>query len=140
MLNPGWLSFWSLGINRFMWTCPKCQESLEDQFGACWKCAGRRDGIESAGPPAQASPGSPPAVSSGGGTAFVKGGCGCLVIFVVLALLTVALGGHAHADLGGLIFLFVMGGIIGLIVFFVYNKGRKDASISEHSKKDDHDA
>ena len=23
-----------------MWTCPKCKESLEDQFDSCWKCAG----------------------------------------------------------------------------------------------------
>lgn len=22
-----------------MWTCPKCGESLEDQFDSCWKCA-----------------------------------------------------------------------------------------------------
>ena len=29
-----------------MWTCPKCQEQLEDQFDSCWKCAGesRRKG------------------------------------------------------------------------------------------------
>jgi hypothetical protein len=23
-----------------MWTCPKCKESIEDQFDGCWKCAG----------------------------------------------------------------------------------------------------
>ena len=23
-----------------MWTCPKCKESIEDQFDTCWKCAG----------------------------------------------------------------------------------------------------
>lgn len=23
-----------------MWNCPKCGESLEDIFDACWKCAG----------------------------------------------------------------------------------------------------
>jgi len=23
-----------------MWTCSKCKESIEDQFDACWKCAG----------------------------------------------------------------------------------------------------
>jgi hypothetical protein len=22
-----------------MWTCPKCKESIEDQFDSCWKCA-----------------------------------------------------------------------------------------------------
>lgn len=24
-----------------MWTCPKCNEQLEDQFDSCWKCAGQ---------------------------------------------------------------------------------------------------
>jgi hypothetical protein len=31
-----------------MWACPKCHESLEDQFDSCWKCAGvgqKRDGM-----------------------------------------------------------------------------------------------
>ena len=23
-----------------MWICPKCKESIEDQFDSCWKCAG----------------------------------------------------------------------------------------------------
>jgi hypothetical protein len=23
-----------------MWLCPKCNESIEDQFDSCWKCAG----------------------------------------------------------------------------------------------------
>jgi hypothetical protein len=23
-----------------MWTCPKCNERIEDQFDSCWKCAG----------------------------------------------------------------------------------------------------
>jgi len=22
-----------------MWTCPKCNEPIEDQFDSCWKCA-----------------------------------------------------------------------------------------------------
>jgi hypothetical protein len=22
-----------------MWTCPKCQEPIEDQFDSCWRCA-----------------------------------------------------------------------------------------------------
>ena len=24
-----------------MWTCQQCGEKIEDQFGACWKCAGQ---------------------------------------------------------------------------------------------------
>ena len=27
-----------------MWYCPKCGESLEDQFDTCWKCAGEGNG------------------------------------------------------------------------------------------------
>ena len=23
-----------------MWICPKCKESIEDQFDSCWKCSG----------------------------------------------------------------------------------------------------
>src|SRR5215472_8113655 len=25
-----------------MWTCPECNEQIEDQFDSCWKCAGRK--------------------------------------------------------------------------------------------------
>lgn len=59
--------------------------------------------------------------------AFGKGGCGCLIAFVVLAVIAVAIGGHAHIDLGGAVCLFVGGGIVGLIVLAIYNKGKRDA-------------
>lgn len=58
--------------------------------------------------------------------AFGKGGCGCLIAFAVLALLMVAVGGSFHIDLGGAIALFVIGGVIGLIVLAIYNKGKND--------------
>jgi hypothetical protein len=61
------------------------------------------------------------------GNAFLKGGCGCLVAFVVLGLSCALIGGNVRIDLGGAIMLFVVGGIIGLIVLAVYNKGRDDA-------------
>ena len=60
------------------------------------------------------------------GSAFLKGGCGCLVAFVVLGLSCALIGGNVHIDLGGAVMLFVIGGIIGLIVLAVYNKGRDD--------------
>jgi len=28
-----------------MWTCHKCSEEVEDQFGVCWNCEADRDGI-----------------------------------------------------------------------------------------------
>jgi hypothetical protein len=61
-------------------------------------------------------------------TAFAKGGCGCLVAFAALALVTVVLGGRARIDAGGAVLLFVIGGVIGLIALAVYNKGRHDRS------------
>ena len=57
--------------------------------------------------------------------AFAKGGCGCLVAFLVIGLFFVLIGGHMHIDIGGAIMLFVIGGVIGLVVLFIYNKGKK---------------
>jgi hypothetical protein len=36
-----------------MWTCPRCKESIEDQFDSCWKCAGRAEikAVEARVPP-----------------------------------------------------------------------------------------
>ncbi len=61
------------------------------------------------------------------GQAFVKGGCGCLLLFAVIALLVLIVGGHVRADLGGLIILFIIGGVIGVIALAIYNRGRRDA-------------
>ena len=58
--------------------------------------------------------------------AFGKGGCGCLIVFAVCAGIAVLLGGRAHIDLGGAILLFVIGGVIGLVVLAIYNKGKRD--------------
>jgi hypothetical protein len=60
-------------------------------------------------------------------TAFAKGGCGCLVLVVAVGLFLALIGGHFHIDVGGAILLFVIGGIVGLVVLAVYNKGRRDA-------------
>ena len=60
------------------------------------------------------------------GSAFVKGGCGCLLLFAAVAFLAVLAGGQAHADLGGLICLFCIGGVVGLAVLAIYNRGRRD--------------
>lgn len=62
----------------------------------------------------------------GKGKAFGKGGLGCLLVFAVFALLMVLIGGSAHIDLGGVVMLFVIGGVIGLIVNWVYQRGRRD--------------
>jgi predicted lipid-binding transport protein (Tim44 family) len=121
-----------------MWTCLKCRENIEDQFDTCWHCGTKRDGSPPATPPPSfptSEPAAPAAASGGGGAAFVKGGCGCLLVFVALAFIAVLFGGHAHADIGGLIMLFIVGGVIGLIIFAIYKKGRKDASDDGSSPK-----
>jgi hypothetical protein len=55
--------------------------------------------------------------------AFLRGGVGCLVAFLAIGFLFVLCGGSMHIDFGGVILLFVVGGIIGLIVYAVYRKG-----------------
>ena len=62
------------------------------------------------------------------GSAFLKGGAGCFAIFIALALLALLFGGSAHLDIGGVVMLFVIGGVIGLAVNAIYQKGRRDAS------------
>lgn len=61
-----------------------------------------------------------------GGSAFVKGGCGCIVAFLVVGLLAVSFGGSMHIDLVGAILLFLIGGVIGLVLLAAYNRGRRD--------------
>jgi hypothetical protein len=65
------------------------------------------------------------------GSAFVKGGCGCLGAFLAVGLIVLIVGGQVHIDLFGAICLFVCGGLIGLIVLWIYNKGRHDGGPPE---------
>ena len=58
------------------------------------------------------------------GSAFVKGGVGCLAAFLVIGLLVAMAGGRVHIDLGGACMLFGIGGLLGLVVLWIYNKGR----------------
>ena len=61
------------------------------------------------------------------GQAFAKGGCGCLLAFAAIALVVVLAGGSAQIDPWGVACLFVVGGLIGLVVLAIYNRGRRDA-------------
>lgn len=61
-------------------------------------------------------------------SAFAKGGCGCLVAFLVIGLFCVLIGGSMHIDAGGACCLFAFGGLLGLLVLWIYNKGREDES------------
>ncbi len=72
------------------------------------------------------------------GQAFVKGGCGCLIAFFLIGLCFVVVGGQMHIDIGGAIALFVIGGIVGLVVLAIYNKGaRKGRGNPDHLDDDD---
>jgi len=59
--------------------------------------------------------------------AFMLGGCGCLGAFFLLGLLSLMVGGRFFFDFFGLFFLFICGGVMGLIGLAIYNKGRRDA-------------
>jgi hypothetical protein len=63
--------------------------------------------------------------------AFLRGGLWGLAVFGVLAVISVLAGGQTHADLGGLVLLFAIGGIIGIVVRAIYNKGRRDESATD---------
>ena len=65
-------------------------------------------------------------------SAFVKGGCGCLLLFLAFVMLCglAALCGanvQVHGNLLGLVlfllFLFLIGGGLGLLVRWIYKKG-----------------
>lgn len=62
------------------------------------------------------------------GKAFLKGGCGCLLLFLFVAGCTALLGGWARADVFGLVLIFLIGGVIGLVVNAIYQRGRRDAA------------
>lgn len=61
------------------------------------------------------------------GKAILKGGLGCFAAFAIFALLAVVTGGRAHFDLGGIVILFIIGGAIGWVVNWIYQKGRRDS-------------
>ncbi len=57
--------------------------------------------------------------------AFFLGGLALVAAFVAVALIAVAVGGHATLDVCGAIGLFAVGGVLGVIVRTAYVKGRK---------------
>jgi hypothetical protein len=57
--------------------------------------------------------------------AFFLGGAAIVAAFMGVALIAVAIGGHATIDACGAIGLFAVGGVLGVIVRTAYVKGRK---------------
>lgn len=69
------------------------------------------------------------------GLAFLKGGVGCLVAFFVLGAVALMVGGTFYFDAGGLVLLFLIGGVIGLLVSWIYGRGRRDAEMARLSSE-----
>lgn len=61
------------------------------------------------------------------GKAFIVGGLVALAACGAVAVLVMMAGGRAWATGGGAVLLFVVGGVAGLTVRAVYDKGRRDA-------------
>ena len=79
-------------------------------------------------PPAPPEPPAPPTPAGGTVTgAIFKGGIAALVCFGFFAALAIGFGGRAHADAGGLLMLFLLGGAVGLIVRAIYRHGWRKA-------------
>ena len=53
--------------------------------------------------------------------------CGCILAFLVIGAIFLMIGGSVYIDAGGVVLQFVIGGIIGLIVNWIYQRGRRDA-------------
>jgi hypothetical protein len=70
------------------------------------------------------------------GSAFIKGGFGCLIAFLVIGFFFVLIGGSMHIDIGGALCLFTIGGIVGLIVLAIYNRGFREGR-ERHDHFDD---
>jgi hypothetical protein len=51
------------------------------------------------------------------GAAFVKGGCYLVLAFAVLGACALFTGGFASINLGGIACLFVIGGVLGVIIY-----------------------
>lgn len=75
-----------------------------------------------------AEPQPPPGPHGSGCGAFTKGGCGCLVAVFACGLLVALIGGRFHIDLGGILVVFGIGGVVGLIVTAVYKKGYREGA------------
>lgn len=58
------------------------------------------------------------------GEAWLRGGLGCIAVFVIGGILTALAGGYFYLDLGGVAILFVLGGLAGLAVNWLYENGR----------------
>jgi len=71
----------------------------------------------------------------GRAASFAKGGCGCLLAFLIGGLFVVVLGGRVHLDVGGALMLFLVGGVIALMVRAGYIRGQRDGLAGTRGRK-----
>ena len=58
---------------------------------------------------------------------FFWGGIALVASFAIIALVILLVGGFVFATLGGLALLFLVGGLVALVVRFIFSKGGNDA-------------
>lgn len=69
-------------------------------------------------------------------SAILAGGVAFLLLFVFLACCAVMMGGQAKADLGGVLVVFLIGGLFGLAARWIYLRGVADAYEEEEYEED----
>jgi len=70
-----------------MWTCPKCNEKVGDDFEVCWKCGTSKDGVED--PAFEPEPGSESAeIPPGDETERAPKGCFSSAVLSIAAILS----------------------------------------------------
>ena len=74
-------------------------------------------------PPEEESPAAP-----GGGGAFIWGGLAMLSVFCIAAALWFGASGSTHSTVGGLVFLILASGLVGLAAAAISRRGRTDGS------------
>lgn len=60
------------------------------------------------------------------GSAFLKGGVGLLAAFLIAGLVMILLGRTLEVSVGGFVLLFLVGGIIGLVSWALYDRSRRE--------------
>ena len=116
-----------------MWTCPKCKQTVEDDFEVCWKCGTSKDGVED--PAFEQERGSDGAEISAGdetegapsdkepetAAAVRRQGCFSSAVLSIAAILSLV--GCVGAVVGGLWLLYhnrSLEGLVGAPLAFIY--------------------
>lgn len=111
-----------------MWPCPKCNESIDDNFHVCWRCGTLRDGtedptfvaVEEIVAHQEPRPGRPGQMSLAG-------------LFLLTALVGITLG--LFVDTSGRLFGALLVAVFFVVVKFCYDAFREPYAIEEDSRE-----